>query len=71
VDTATYDFEVIVAWQATEQIIDLCYTVQMMGIPIDGPGWLFGDDESMVTSSTIPWSTLNKCCNTLSYHCVQ
>jgi hypothetical protein len=43
----------------------------MMGIPIDGPAWLFGDNESVVTSSTIPQSTLNKRHNALSYHRVR
>jgi hypothetical protein len=42
-----------------------------MGIPIDGPAWLFGDNQSVVTSSTIPQSTLNKRHNALSYHRVR
>jgi hypothetical protein len=41
---------------ATEQIIDLRYTLRMMGIPIDGPSWMFGDNQSVITSSTIPES---------------
>jgi hypothetical protein len=43
----------------------------MMGIPLDGPSWMFGDNESMITSSTIPHSTLNKHHTALSYHCVR
>jgi hypothetical protein len=39
---------------ATEQIIDMRYTLRMMGIPIDGPSWMFGDNQSVITSSTIP-----------------
>ena len=71
VETATYGSEFMVARQATEQIIDLRYTLRMMGIPIDGPAWLFGDNQSVVTSSTIPQSTLNKRHNALSYHRVR
>ena len=56
----------MVARQAIEQINDLRYTLRMMGIPIDGPAWLFGDNQSVVTSSTIPQSTLNKRHNALS-----
>jgi hypothetical protein len=41
---------------ACEQIIDLRYTLHMMGIPIDGPAWTFGDNASVTTSSTIPQS---------------
>eukprot|EP00977_Amphora_coffeiformis_P022803 scaffold11521_cov122-Amphora_coffeaeformis.AAC.1 len=46
------------ARQATERIIDLRYTLHSFGVPLDGPAWLFGDNKSVVTSSTIPHSTL-------------
>jgi hypothetical protein len=71
VETASYSSEFMAARQATEQIIVLRYTLRMMGIPIDGPAWIFGDNESVVTSSTIPQSTLNKRHNALSYHRVR
>jgi hypothetical protein len=57
--------------QATEQIMDLPYTLSMMGIPIDGPAWMFGDNQSVITSSTITHSNLNKQHNALSYHHVR
>jgi hypothetical protein len=56
------------ARQATEQIMDLNYTLRMMGIPIDGPAWMFGDNQSVMTSSTIPHSNQSKGHNDLSYH---
>jgi hypothetical protein len=71
VETATYGSEFMVARQATEQIMDLRYTIRMMGIPLDGPAWLFGDNQSVITSSTIPHSNLNKRHNALSYHRVR
>jgi hypothetical protein len=39
VETATYGSEFMVAHQATEQILDLRYTLHMMCIPIDGKSW--------------------------------
>ena len=42
-----------------------------MGIPLDGPSWLLGDNESVVKSSIIPASTLKKRHNALSYHTVR
>jgi hypothetical protein len=59
------------ARQATEQIMDLRYTLRMMGIPIDGPAWMFGDNQSVLISSTVPHSCLNKRHNALSYHRVR
>jgi hypothetical protein len=60
VETATYGSEFMAARQASEQIMDLRYTLRMMGIPIDGPAWMFGDNFSVIISSTLPQSTLNK-----------
>ena len=54
--------------QATER--NLRYKLQLFEVPLDGPKWMFGDNKSVVTSSTIPHSALGKCWNALSYHCV-
>jgi hypothetical protein len=71
VETATYGSEFTSARTATEQIIDLRFTLRMFGVPLDGPAWLFGDNQSVVTSSTLPHSSLNKRHNALSYHRVR
>jgi hypothetical protein len=70
VETVTYGSEFMVAQQCCEQIIDLRYTLCLMVIPIDGITWVFGDNMSVIISSTIPQSTLNKHHNALSYHCI-
>ena len=67
VESATYSSKFMAARQAVEQIIDLRYMLCMLGVPIDGLSWLFGDNKSVVMSSTIPHSSLNKCWNALSY----
>ena len=71
VETATHGSEFMAARQATERIIDLRYTLQSFGVPIDGAAWMFGDNKSVVTSSTIPHSTLGKRWNALSHHRVR
>ena len=71
VESATYGSEFMAARQSVDQIIDLQYTLRMFGVPIHGPSWLFGDNKSVVTSSTIPHSSLNKRWNALSYHKVR
>jgi hypothetical protein len=52
VETSTYGFEFCAARTATEQIMDLRTTLRYMGIPL-GQFFMFGDNESVVTSSTI------------------
>ena len=71
VESAMYGSEFMAACQSVEQIINLRYTFCMFGVPIQGPSWLFGDIKSIVTSSTIPHSSLNKQWNALSYHKVR
>ena len=71
VETATYGSEFVAAKTATEQIMDLKYTLRMMGIPLDGPAWMFGDNQSVLTSATVPQSNLNKRHNALAYHRVR
>ena len=68
VESATYGSEFMAARRAVEQIIYLQYTQRMIGVPIEGPSWLFGDNKAIVTSSTIPHSSLNKRWNAISYH---
>jgi hypothetical protein len=70
IQSATYGSEFTAARTATEQIMDLCYTLHMMGVPIDGPSWMFGDNQSVLTSYTIPESSLNKQHNVLGYHLI-
>jgi hypothetical protein len=67
VETATYGSEFVAARTATEQIINLHYSLRALGIPLDGPSWMFGDNQRVVTSSMVPHSCLNKRWNTLSY----
>jgi hypothetical protein len=71
VETSTYGSEFVAARIATEHIIDLRITLRSMGVPVDGPSWLLGDNQSVVTSSTIPQSVLAKRHNALSYHRVR
>jgi hypothetical protein len=71
VETATYGSEFVAARIATEQIMDLRYTLRMMGVPLDGKAYMFGDNQSVITSGTIPHSSLNKRHNALAYHHVR
>ena len=71
VETATYGSEYNAARIAVDQIIDLRATLRYLGVPIEGKAHMFGDNESVVTSSTIPHSKLNKRHNVLAYHRVR
>ena len=71
VETATYGCEFLASKTATEQIIDLRHTLRYLGEHIKTKSYLFGENRSVVTSSTLPHSTLGKRHNILAYHRVR
>ena len=46
-------------------------TLRYLGVPIKSKAYMFGDNKSVVTSSTVPHSLLSKRHNILSYHRVR
>ena len=71
VETATYGSEFVDAKTATEQIMDIRQTLRYLGTPITTKSFLFGDNRSVVTSATLPHSTLTKRHNILAFHRVR
>ena len=67
VETATYGSEFVASKTLTEQIIDLKHMLRYLGVPIKTKSYLFGDNRSVVTSSTLQNSTLGKRHNMLAY----
>ena len=57
VETDTYGSEFVASKTATEKIIDLRHTLRYIGVPIKTQSYLFGDNRSVMTSSTCPLST--------------
>jgi hypothetical protein len=48
--------------------MDLRMTLQYLGIPVYTKSYMLGDNQAVVTYSTIPHSSLNKRHNALAYH---
>ena len=71
VEPATYGSEFVAARTAVDQIIDIRTTLQYLGVPIRDKSYMFGDNRSVVTSSTIPNSTISKRHHLASYHRVR
>ena len=68
VETATYGSVFVAAKTATEQIMDTRQTLRYLDAPINTKSFLFGDNRSVVTSATLPHSTLTKRHNILAFH---
>ena len=71
VETATYGSEFVAAKTAVEQIMDIRYTLMYLGVPVQGPSYLYGDNKTVVQSSAVPHSKLHKRHSMLAYHRVR
>lgn len=68
VETATYGSEFVSGRASTDEIIEFRYALRMLGAPICGPSYLFGDNKSVVDSASIPDFNIKKRHLALCYH---
>ena len=59
-ETATCGSEFVAARTAVDQIINLCFTLMYLGVPINPKSYMFGDNMTVVSKASIPISTLSK-----------
>ena len=52
----------------TEQIIDLRLTLRYLGVHVEGPSYMFGDNQTVVNTASAPAGKLHKRHNALAYH---
>jgi hypothetical protein len=71
VETSSYGSELVAARIAIELVIELRYKLRMLGVPIDSPTHLLGDNMSVVLNTTVPSSQLKKKHNAIAYHRVR
>ena len=71
VETATYGSEFVAARIATEQIVSNRQYLRYLGVPIRERTIMFGDNKSVVDSSTKPHAVLHKRHTALSFHRVR
>jgi len=58
----------VAAQIACELMLEMCYCLCMLGIPLDGPALMLGDNLSVVVSTTIPSFMLKKKHQAICYH---
>ena len=71
VETATFGTGFVASRIATDQMIDLRYTLMYLGVPIRSKIYMFGDNKYVVDSASILTSTLSKKPTLASYHRVR
>jgi hypothetical protein len=58
VETSSYGLELVAIQMAIELIIDLRYTLRMLGVPVNKPTLMPGDNMSVILNRTVPSSQL-------------
>ena len=71
IETSSFGSEFTAMKQCTEYLRGLRYKLRMMGIPVEGPSYVFGDNKSVLTNSCVPDSVLRKKSNSIAYNFVR
>jgi hypothetical protein len=71
IETLVFGAEFVAMKHGIERLRGLRYKLHMMGIPLSGPSYIFGDNKSQVTNLTKPKSTLKRKCSSICYHFIR
>jgi hypothetical protein len=71
IETSVFGAEFVAMKQGMETMRGLRYKLRMMGVPLSGPSYLYGDNMSVIHNTQRPESTLKKKSNSICYHAVQ
>ena len=71
VETSVFGAEFVAMKQALEASRGLRYKLRMMGIPIEEPTYIFGDNMSVIHNTQKPSSTLKKKSLAICYHFIR
>eukprot|EP00804_Cyclotella_cryptica_P029741 CCRYP_015201-RA/>CCRYP_015201-RA protein AED:0.23 eAED:0.23 QI:0/0/0/1/1/1/6/0/958 len=70
VETSVFGAEFCAMEHGIENLRGICYKLRMMGVPVKGASYVYGDNMSVVTNTSKPESTLKKKLNSICYHAV-
>jgi hypothetical protein len=71
IETSVFGAEFVAMKHGMETLRGLRYKLRMMGIPIEGPSYIYGDNMSVIHNTQRPESTLNKKSNSICYHAMR
>ena len=71
IETSSFGSEFTALKTAVELTEGIRYKLRMMGVPVDGPAYIKGDNYSVIQNSSLPQSVLKKKSNSIAYHYVR
>ena len=70
VETSVFGAKFVAMNQGIDALRGLRYKLRMMGVPISGPSYIYGDNMSVIHNSSRTESVLRKKSNSVCYHAV-
>ena len=71
VETSTFGSEMVAMKTAIELSLGLRYKLRMMGVPLEGPIHIKGDNMSVISDASIPASVLKKKSQSIAHHFIR
>ena len=68
IETSVFGSEFVAMKNGLEAVRALLYKLRMMGVPLTGPAYVFGDNMSVIHNTQRPESQLKKKSNQVCYH---
>ena len=70
-ESSSFGSDFIAMKQCCQYLRGLRYKLRMIGSPVEGPAYIFGDNQSVLANTTNPDSTLKKKSQSIAYHFVR
>ncbi|KAL7425539.1 hypothetical protein ACHAXH_000044 [Discostella pseudostelligera] len=70
IESSVFGAEFVAMKHGMEKLRGLRYKLRMMGVPISGPSYIFGDNMSVIHNTQRPESVLKKKNNSICYHAI-
>ena len=71
IETSSFGSEFMALKHCCEYVRGLRYKLRMMGIQINGPIYVFGDNKAVLVNLAVPNSVSKKKSNSIAYHFVR
>ena len=70
IKTSVFGTKFVAMKHGVETLRGIQYKLRMMGVPIDGPSYVYGDNMSVINNTQKPESVLKKKSNSICYHAI-
>ena len=71
IEGSVFGAEFVAMKTGVEALRGIRYKLRMMGVPLTGPTYIYGDNMSVIYNTSRPESTLKKKSNSICYHAVR